>query len=388
MILLIPLVWPSPSYAQSWKVAIVLPLKGPLSPIGERLKKGYKLALEEARQRGEDIKPVWIDEKTLALKDTKHLTDTLKDSQILAALGAYSSHETFTLAGVAERAHIPLIIPSSMADRLTRQGYQWVFRICSSRSQYLEDFIFYLVSIFPSPPTTTLVYEDTPWGRKLQETLANILKKREVSAPHAVSYVPGGNDYSQVVEKVKRDNPSLVILVSSLTDTQTLYKNLKETGLPWTIAASGMGLSSPNLTETGALSLSGLLFPSPWIPQAPWPGTKEFVEKYSKFYNQLPDYHSAEAYSALSIILTAKNRVCHFGTTKSCRKKLREFLAEGTFSTPFGPINFTSEEGYTNQNQASPLVIQIQHGKLVILYPPQATTGDFQPPRSQGSQPR
>ena len=366
--------------AQGWKVAIVLPLTGPLSPIGERLKRGYQLALDQARQKGEDFQPLWIDEKNL--KDPASLTaltQSLKDPTILAVLGAYSSHETFTLAGIAERVHLPLVIPSSMADRLTRQGYQWVFRLCPSNIQYLGDFVFYLVSISPSPPSTALVYEDTPWGRKLRERLTALLKKRSATS-RAISYIPGGNHYSQVMEKLEESETSLVILISSSRDTLVLYRDMRDTNPSWVIASTAMGLSSPHLPPEHLSSLEGLIFPSSWIPLAPWPEAKSFVKSYSHTYGELPDYHSAEAFAALSLILTALEKAhCPQASTR-CRKKIRRVLENGTFSTPLGPVTFTSQEGYTHQNMAPPLIIQIQKGKMVIIYPPQASTGNLHLP--------
>ena len=364
------------SQPPTWKVAIVLPITGPLSPIGEKLKRGYQLALKEAQKKGQNLEVLWVDEKLLSQKET--LAKALQAPHTIAILGAYSSHATFTLAGMAERLRIPLIIPSSMADRITRQGYQWVFRICPSSSQYLEEFISYLVALFPSPPTTALLYEDTPWGHELQKKLTKILKERWSIQPVALVYTPGANHYPEIVKAVRARKPSLVILASSATDTVALYKNLKASEIPCLVASSGMGLSSPSLLEKVLPLAPGLLFPSPWIPQANWSGNQEFAIKYKEAYGEPADYHAAETYSALSILSQALEKARCSSQKPSCRKKIKRILEHTTFPTPLGPVKFTSNEGHTHQNRLPPLIIQIQGSKAVVVSPPEGATGKIQ----------
>jgi len=45
--------------------------------------------------------------------------------------------------------------------------------------------------------------------------------------------------------------------------------------------------------------------------------------------------------------------------------------------TVFGPVKFVSYEKYRNQNKLSPLVVQIQNGKPVTIWPPEAATAGF-----------
>ncbi|GEM_PF-1287443 len=373
------------AHAQNWKVAIVLPITGPLSPIGERLKRGYQLAIHEAQEKGRELQIVWIDERLLEDQKSRQIvSETLKDPAVLAVLGAYSSHATFTLAGIAERVPLPLIIPSSMADRLTRQGYQWVFRVCPSNSQYLKEFVTFLTSLFLSPPPSALIYEDTPWGRELQEKLSGFLKETGGKGPLLLPYTPGGNHYPEIMESLEKKGPSLVILLSSASDTLTLYRNIRLRGLPCLVASGGMGLSYPSLMKEAPPPISGLVFPSPWIPQAPWPEARTFTRNYARFHKSLPDYHAAEAYSSLSVLLTALERGDCLPGTSRCRRKIKRILERETFATPLGPVRFTSREGYTHQNHLAPLIIQIQGRRPVVVYPPRAATGKIQLPREQG----
>ncbi len=374
------------SQASAWKVAIVLPITGPLSPIGEKLKKGYQLALKKAEKEGQSLEVLWVDERLLNQEESrKTLAETLRDPHTVALLGAYSSHATFNLAGMAERLRVPLIIPSSMADRLTRQGYQWVFRVCPSSSQYLRGFVSYLITLFPSPPTTAILYENTPWGQELQRKLTKILGDAGPVKTLTLAYTPGANHYPKIMKETEKKRPSLVILVSSAADTLALYKNLQTLKIRCLVAGAGMGLSSPRLMEKTLPSVPGLLFPSPWVPQANWPGARNFAQRYEKAYGEPADYHSAEAYSALSILSRVLKKVGCNPEEPRCRSRIRKTLEQTPFSTPLGPVKFISNEGHTHQNRLLPLMVQIQGGKAVVVHPQKAAEGKVHLPFPKGN---
>jgi len=59
------------------------------------------------------------------------------------------------------------------------------------------------------------------------------------------------------------------------------------------------------------------------------------------------------------------------------REKVRAALYKGTFKSPIGDIEF-DEGGYAFRNGAYPM--QMQNGKVVIVWPPEKATGKMQWP--------
>jgi branched-chain amino acid transport system substrate-binding protein len=103
-----------------------------------------------------------------------------------------------------------------------------------------------------------------------------------------------------------------------------------------------------------------------WSPKAPWPGAKEFAERYTKKWNIRPDYlDSALSYVGCQIVEQAIEKA---GTLD--REKIRDTIAGSEFTTINGPIKFTGTE-----NMVTPaMILQYQKGDLEIIWPPKTAT--------------
>ena len=367
-----------------WKVALVLPMTGPKAPVGERLKKGYTLALRKLAKQGVSLDPVWIDEGSLFREGSrKDLRERLRDPSIITMVGAYSSDVTYKLEVLAQKYKIPLIIPSAMADRLTRQGFKWVFRLCPSRGMFLEGFASFLIKLLPPSHTTgVILYENTPWGEDLGRKMKAILRDRGGGSPLFLSYTPGAPEYQQLMEKIKEKSFSLILLISSTTDILPLLHGIQNRRHhPLIVAGLDLAFSLPFFFSNQCLEAQGLIFPALWVPCAAWAQARDFCRDYRTCYKEDPDYHAAEAYSALWI-LDEVLRQGGSGAHKDQRSLIQKGLTKGHFLTPMGPVEFKSHEGYTHQNTMEPLIIQIRDKGPIVVHPLDAATGRMQVPWS------
>jgi branched-chain amino acid transport system substrate-binding protein len=67
-----------------------------------------------------------------------------------------------------------------------------------------------------------------------------------------------------------------------------------------------------------------------------------------------------------------------FERSKSLEARhLLEALRGTEMMTVFGPVKFVSYEKYRNQNKLSTLVVQIQNGKPMTIWPPEVATASF-----------
>jgi len=362
-----------------WKVAFVLPMTGPKAPVGERLKKGYTLALRDLEKQGIFLEPIWIDEGPLSQKGSwKGLEERLQDPSVITMVGAYSSDVTYRLAVLAQKYSIPLIIPSAMADRLTRQGFNWVFRLCPSSSLFLEGFASFLLGLLPSANSWAILYEDTPWGEGMGKKMKAILEGKGCPSPVFMSYTPGAPEYQQLMERLKGRSFSLILLISSTTDIlPLLHAILSREDHPPIVAGLNLAFSLPIFFSNQCLKAQGLVFPALWVPGVSWNLAWDFQRVYQTYYGEDPDYHAAEAYSALWVLAEAL-RQGRDGTPRNQRAFIQKNLVKGHFSTPMGPVEFKNHDGYTHQSTVGPLILQVQDKGPVVVYPPEASTGKVQ----------
>lgn len=359
-----------------WKVAFVLPITGPKAPVGERLKKGYTLALRDLEKQGLPLEPIWIDEGSLSRKESwEGLEERLRDPSVIAMIGAYSSDITYRLGVLAQKYKIPLIMPSAMADRLTRQGFNWVFRLCPSKSLFLEGFASFLLGLLPSARSWAILYEDTPWGKGMGKKMREILEGKGCPSPVCISYTPGVPEYQQLMEKLKGKTFSLILLISSTTDIIPLLHTIRGKGD--IVAGLNLAFSLPLFFSNQCLKAQGLVFPALWVPDVSWDLARDFQRDYRAYYGEDPDYHAAEAYSALWVLAEAL-RQGRDDPQRNRRVFIQRHLVKGHFSTPMGPVEFKNRDGYTHQNTMGPLILQIQDKGPVVVYPPEVSTGKVQ----------
>jgi branched-chain amino acid transport system substrate-binding protein len=106
-----------------------------------------------------------------------------------------------------------------------------------------------------------------------------------------------------------------------------------------------------------------------------YPGTKEYYDQFTDTYGSSPDYHGAEAYSALLVAADALKRADSYSPAG-----IRKALDQTDLMTPFGPVKFTTYENFERQNSLPTQVLQIVKGKFECVWPREHATADFAVP--------
>ena len=106
-----------------------------------------------------------------------------------------------------------------------------------------------------------------------------------------------------------------------------------------------------------------------------YPGTREYYNHYTRKHTKPPDYHGAEAYSALLVAADAMKRADSYNPAS-----IRAALDQTDLVTPFGPVKFTSYENFERQNILPTQVLQIINGKFECVWPEEHASTNFIPP--------
>jgi len=362
--------------AQEIKIGVITTLTGAKAPIGERQKRGYELALEEINAEGgidgHKVVLIYKDDKGKPQKAIKAFED-LVSQQVAAVIGTYSSFCTFEIAGLAERYKIPLLSPCAAADKLTKQGFKWFFRLNAPVSDYIKALIKFIAELHPKAEGITIVREDTPFGFQIAERVKRKAKELRVKVIKELYYSPGSPEFYSLIGQLKED--SLVLLISKAADASEFLKECeKKDFAPFAFLGIGAGFLGPNFIKNNQ---AYLITPTQWVSDVNWPGAKEFARKYQIKYQEPAEYHSAEAYAALKTISKAIQKAkCHTGDI-DCRKKIKKALQEINILTAFGPVRFVTSKGYTNQNLHPVLIVQIQQKQPATVWPPEYATADL-----------
>ena len=368
----------SPLYAQgkTFTVGVPLPLTGAEAKFGEMEKQAYEMAVDEINAKG-GVKGVKL---VLDIQDSGGKPDTataivekfIGTNKYPIVVGEYTSQCSYAVAGVAEKYKVPYLVVTGAADKITQQGWKYIFRLNPPASLYNVG-VFGFFEAVAKPKSIAILYENTDFGNSTSKAMKEYCDGHGVNVVLSEGYQSGGVDFKPILQKVKSLRPDIVYMVSYLMDASLLMRQSKELDInAQAFIGGGAGHTLPeflqNAAEASELCMSATL----WTPQAKYPGAKDFFDNFKKKYGKEPDYHGVEAYAAAYVLADVLKR-----TKANTPEDLRNALAETNMMTAFGPVKFTSWGLFTNQNKMETLVLQVIKGKFETVWPREGASAPY-----------
>lgn len=365
--------------AEVIKVGLILPLTGSEATFGAMEKNSFEMAYEELKAKGKttiggkEIKLMFEDDQ--GKQDVaKSATEKLVNQDKVAMLsGAYSSASTNVIAGAAQSMSMPFLITTGSADDITKKGWQWVFRGTAAPTSKYTVSLWEMMDQVIKPQTVAIIYESTDFGKSSAKGFKAEAEKRGIKVVYDQPYESGAIDFKPMLAKVKNVNPEMVFAASYLMDASMIVKQSKELDFNTKLfVGGGAGYTLPEFKENAGQASDYIASSTLWVPSVTWPGAKEYFDNYKKKFGKEPDYHGAQAYGTMHVIVDALNRAKDLTNTG-----IQKALKETDLMTVMGPIKFEDWEGYTNQNKPYSYVVQWQKGKLEVIWPEKVKSAPY-----------
>ena len=350
-------------------------------PYATMMKNSFEMALEvinkEGGIKGRPLKLVYANDQGKRKPGEKAVTDLVAKTGAVMLVGAYQSSNTIYMARIADKLDRPFLVCTAADDRITQRKWKNVYRLNPPAQGYtkgLEDFFLKKIK----PKSMAIIYENSPYGtsgamRMMWFCRGNDIDLRAIEPYHKERL---RSDYfKRIVARVKEEAPDVIYMVSYLNDAALLTKTIKESKINSLLCGGAGGFTSEKFINKAGDDANNLLTATLWTPQLGYPGTKEYYNQYIKTYSISPDYHGAEAYSALLAAADALKRAESFSP-----ESIRSALDSIDMVTPFGPVNYKSYKKYERQNSLPTQVLQIIDGKFECVWPEMLATTRFIPP--------
>ena len=358
----------APAAAAPVRIGFVNSVTGPEAPIGEALTNGAELALGDLKKKGIDVTFLRQDDTGKPQVAMSALEQLATGDDVPMVVGPYASAPANAMAKLAEQYKVPLLIPVASKEDITRQGYQWVFRLNAPSHDYAQTLIDAALTL-GKPKTIAVIYESTDFGTSGSNQAKQYAAKKGLQVVADEAYQKGAPDYRSTLTKIKSMNPDLVFMVSYVADAILLMRQARELALaPHAFLGGGAGFASNQFAGEHAIS-EAVMSSTQWTDDVNWAGAKEWAVRYRNRFHSEPPYHAACGYEAMRIMADAASK------SGGDRDKLREALRAGRWSGIMGDVKFEDYEGFTNQNKHPMLVLQIQQGKYVTIFPSQYAAG-------------
>jgi branched-chain amino acid transport system substrate-binding protein len=370
LIIALVLTLPSFVFAANAKVKIgfVNSITGPEAPIGESLTNGVILAIEDLKKQGIDVDLIKEDDTGKPEKSMAAFEKLATSDHVGGVVGPYPSKCAAALAKLAEKYHVPIIIPVASKDDITRQGLKWTFRLSATTNDYAT-ILLDMATTFGKPKTIAIINENTDFGTSGAKSAKEYAAKKHLTVVAEEAYAPGSPDYRSTLASIKGKNPDLVFMVSYVADAILLMRQSREIGLtPKAFLGAGAGFATEAFAKEQEIS-NNVFSSTQWTQDVKWPGTKEFAARYKAQFGKEATYHASTAYESMVIMGQT------LAKAKDDPARAKDLLDKGSWNGIMGVVKFADYAGYTNQNNHQMLVEQIQNGQRVTVYPPAYVAG-------------
>jgi branched-chain amino acid transport system substrate-binding protein len=375
------------------RIGNIEPMSGPSATLGKQGKAAREMAVEEINAAGgikalggAKLELIYADSESKPEKGVAEAERLINTEKVHVLTGCWNSAVTYPTTAVAERYGIPFVVPVSVSDKITDQGFKNVFRIAAKDSWWTRDQFTFLKDIQAEfgtkVETLAFVYENGDWGKGF----ATQWKKLAESAGYKVvldePYPSTTTDLSPVVQKIKRANPDVLMLVSNAADAILLTNTIAEYKVKVkAIVASGGGHADPSFMKAVGKNAQYLFDIVEWETDINKPGAKEANDKYKAKNGENLTGEAVDAYLAMYVIKDALERAASLEPAK-----IREALAATNLTGGPGMIVGYDAVKFdaTGQNEnASPVIVQVndlgQGLERITIWPKNARRAGYTP---------
>ncbi len=336
------------------------------------MKNSFTLALTAINRQGgingRMLKLVYADDGGDKWQGIRAVEDLILNKKVAMLTGGYSSTNTLAMTQRADDLNTPFLVSTASDDRITRRKRKNIFRLNPPASEYAQG-LEQLMQQTLRPKSMAIVYENSPFGTSGATQMMWFCRENDIEITAIIPYHKeraAEGYFDRLLKPVRRNPPQMMYLVAYKRDGVWMVQRIRAARITSHLLGGAGGFTHPEFIKAAGAASSFMMTASLWWPDLPYPLARRYARVYRNTYkNEMPDYHGAEAYSALMVAADALRRA------KSLRAAdIRSAMGQTRMGTPFGHVAFTSYNGFERQNRQSTLVLQALNGRYECVWPP------------------
>ena len=364
--------------ANTLKIGVMLPLTGRQAEFGRIQQKAALMAAGEVNAgggvNGKKIELILADTQGNPDAGRRVVEKLIKQDKVLVIGGGYSSTATWAAISIAQTNKIPFLVNSAAADKITEQGWEYIFRLnppVSERLDAVAAFVSTVASVGSKIRTVAIVhatsFKNAANARRFFKKTGQLGLKTVIRE----GFGADTTDFRPLLTRVKAKSPDLIYAVTdNVKNAALLVRQSKDLKLnPKLFVGGGNGFIQPEFVAHAGQASDYIVSSAIWAPMVPYRGASEFNKKFIARYKTPPEHYGAEAYAGISVIADALKR-----SKTPIPKNVRDALAKTNLPTVLGPVNFISYQNKSRQNKLPAFLVQWLNGQLQVVWPPEMAT--------------
>ncbi|GAA0805271.1 amino acid ABC transporter substrate-binding protein [Spirilliplanes yamanashiensis] len=364
-------------------VGISLPLTGDFSEPGKGVQQGYeawaKIVNDSGGLLGRQVELKILDDQSNADRVVADYEQLIGSDKVDLVFGPFSTRLVVPSARVAEEYGMLFVEPAGAANEVFQQGFKNLFyaapAVANDHYNYLAEHILALPAD-QRPKTAAYAAMDDPFA---QGTAYGLKAKLEAGGVRTVAnevYPPNTTDFSSIAAKIADSRADVVVGGSQYQDGVNLIVALQQLNYQPKLAAFSTAPTNPEFASAIGNKTEGILSPTGYSQDAPYPSNKEFVEKYTAQFGSPPEEDQANAYTTGQVVAAAVTAVgC--AEQGECQQKLVDWVRANKVDTVVGPLTWDE----TGKPKGAHMIQQWSGGEIKIVLPADAKEAEFLYPK-------
>ncbi len=353
------------------KVGISLPLTGDFSEPGQGVQQGYeawaKIVNDSGGLLGRQVELKILDDQSSADRVVADYEQLIGSDQVDLVVGPFSTRLVVPSARVASEYGMLFVEPAGAAAEVFTQGFKNLFyaapAVANDHYNHLAEYILALPAD-QRPKTAAYAAMDDPFAQGTAYGLKAKLEAGGVKTVVDEVYPPNTTDFGSIAAKIAASKADVVVGGSQYQDGVNLIVALQQLNYQPKLAAFSTAPTNPEFAAAIGNKTEGILAPTGYSQDAPYPSNKEFVEKYTAQFGKAPEEDQANAYTTGQVVAAAVKAVgC--AEQGDCQQKLIDWVHANKVETVVGTLSWDD----TGKPQGAHMIQQWVGGDIKIVLP-------------------
>jgi len=287
------------------KIATQSPLSGGQAALGEGIKLGTQLAIEQLKgpveKLGFKVELVPFDDQAKPDVGVANARNIIADKDILLVIGHLNSGVAIPSSEVYKEDQLAMISPANTNPTVTDRNLLNVNRVCGRDD--VQGAVGAEFAKGLKVKSAYVIHDKTTYGQGVAEFFRDDAKKLGINVAGFEGTEEKAN-FDPIITPIKAKNPGLIYFGGIYDQMAPFFKQAREKGVKSTFLAPD-GADSSDLTKIAGKAVVGMYYTTAAGPIALYPKAKKFAQDYKAKFGKAPEPYAAEAYDATAVGLQA-----------------------------------------------------------------------------------
>jgi branched-chain amino acid transport system substrate-binding protein len=330
--------------AEVIKVASGSMLSGAQSSLGEMIKLGAQLAIEEAqarfKEKGFDLQFSPQDDQAQPDVGVAVARRLVNDPDVLGLVGHFNSGVTIPTSEVYKDFDLVMVSPGSTNPRVTERGLATVNRVCGRDDVQGPVGAEFAVNDLKAK-RILVIHDKTAYGQGIAQAFRD---KAQALGAKVVGLMgtEEKTNFQSLILQMRVLNPDLVYFGGIYDQAGVLLKQMREKGVKAMFLGPD-GLESSAFIDIAQGAAAGAYYTTVAGPAEKYPAAQAFAEAFRAKFGRAPEAYALYSYDAANVVLDGiEQGITANGGRKPTRKQVAEAVRAIQRNGITGAIAFDS----------------------------------------------